>query len=138
VEIVTAFYRAVRDDDGVAVSALVERHFHEEAAVTWPESLPYGGTLRGRARLRKALAAAASGQGIGPSDLTVVALADGPVEVAVELRFQWRAAPDAMPVESGAVEWWSFDDDGAVLEIRAFYADTAALVDPRPRHDVSG
>lgn len=137
VEVVTEFYRAVREQDAAAVSSLVERHFHEQATVTWPESLPYGGTLRGRARLRKALAAAASGHGIGPSDLTLATLAAGPVEVAVELKFQWRSAIDAEPVASGAVEWWSFDDDGSVLEIRAYYADTVALVDPGPSRPVS-
>lgn len=135
-EVVTEFYRAVRDGDPEAIAALVEQHFHEDAAVTWPASLPYGGTLRGRERLRKALAAAASSDGPGPSNLTVVALAAGPVEVAARLTFQWRATADATPIASGAIEWWSFDDNGSVLEMRAYYADTAALVATQPRHEL--
>lgn len=127
-EIVREFYRAVSDNDAPAISGLVDRHFHEQAAVTWPGSLPYGGTLRGRARLRQALAAAAGGGAVGPSDLAVVGLVAGAVEVAVELEFDWRAAADAEAVRSGAMEWWSFDDEGLVLGIRAYYADTAALL----------
>jgi SnoaL-like domain len=130
---VRGFYLAVGSRDASAVSALVERQFHEEASITWPASLPYGGTVRGRSRLRKVLVSGAS-VAAGPMDLELVALATGGLEVAAEVRFLWREAPGSAAVESGAVEWWRFDEEGLVRSIRAYYADTAALLTPGADH----
>jgi ketosteroid isomerase-like protein len=128
---VRAFYQAVRTGDASAVADLVEQRFHVESSITWPESLPYGGTVSGRSRLQKVLAGAATAA-VGPSEVELVSLAAGEVHVAVELRFNWRPTPDAGAVETGAVEWWTFDQEGLVRSVRAYYADTAALGAPIP------
>jgi len=133
VEVVGAFYAAVRERDARAVEELVEGHFHEQASVTWPGSLPYGGTVAGRSQLQKVLAGAARGGGVGPCDLELVALAVSETEVVAELKFGWRAQPADVPIETGAVEWWSFDDQGAVVSMRAYYADTTILLPSGPR-----
>ena len=120
--------------DAPAVAALVEQQFHDECSITWPASLSYGGTVSGRARLVRALVAAVSA-GAGLEDLELVTLAVGEAEVAAELRFSWRSSSEAAPIKTGAVEWWSFDRDGLVRSVRAYYADTAALIEPNVDDD---
>lgn len=120
------FYDALAAKDVSAVTAIVEARFHEQCSMTRPESLPGGGTVSGRTRLQRLLTGG-MGADVGPEGLEIVTLAGGEGHVAVELRFAWRATPGADAVHTGAVEWWSFDEEGLVRSIRVYYADPAHL-----------
>jgi ketosteroid isomerase-like protein len=127
-EVVREFYRAVAASDADAVRALVRDRFAEDATLTWPEALPYGGTVAGRDRLAKVLGgAAASTAKVGAQDLRLLELADGGDRVAAEVAFDYYPPGGADAVASRAVEFWEFAD-GLVTAVRAYYWDTAALV----------
>lgn len=127
-EIVAAFYEAAAARDAAALDALLERSFHEDAAVHWPEGLPYGGRVEGRAILRKVFAGLATPEPVmGPENLAVVSVIDGGGDqVVAQVSFDWRA--NGVAIASGALELWTFAD-GLVTEVRAYYWDTAACQD---------
>lgn len=127
-EIVAAFYEAAAARDAAALDALLERSFHEDAAVHWPEGLPYGGRIEGRAVLRKVFAGLATPDPVmGPENLAVVSVIDGGGDqVVAQVSFDWRA--NGVVIASGALELWTFVD-GLVTEVRAYYWDTAACQD---------
>jgi ketosteroid isomerase-like protein len=126
-ETVRGFYRAARDRDADAVRALVRQRFAEDATLTWPDSLPYGGTVTGRTRLERVLSAAAGcAEPAGPKGLTLVDLVDGGDRIAALLRFDWHAPRGAgVLADTSAVELWTFEK-GLVCSIWAYYWDTAA------------
>ncbi|WP_182379295.1 nuclear transport factor 2 family protein [Nocardioides sp. WS12] len=127
-EIVAAFYEAAAGRDAGALDALLESSFHEDAAVHWPEGLPYGGRIEGRAILRKVFAGLATPDPVmGPENLTVVSVVDGGGDqVVAQVAFDWRA--NGATIASGALELWTFAG-GLVTEVRAYYWDTAACQD---------
>ena len=128
-EIVRDFYDAVVRRDAQDLVALVERSFRDDAAITWPDGLPYGGRVEGARRLGKLFAGmATSAAPVGPENLEVEAVIDGGDKVAAQLRFDWRAPGSADSIPSGALEVWTFEC-GLVSEIRAYYWDTAACRD---------
>lgn len=129
---VRSFYDAVAAKDVAAVTELVQARFHEMCSMTRPESMPGGGTVSGRSRLQRFLGGGTAAD-VGPADLKIATLAADQGEVVAELRFAWRSTPDAVAVETGAVEWWTFDEDGLVRSIRVYYADTARLAPPDPQ-----
>ena len=125
-DVVRAFYDAVVRRDSGALTELVSRSFREDAAIIWPEGLPYGGRVDGARRLGKVFAGMASSPDpVGPDGLAVVSVVDGGDQVAAQLTFDWRAPGSSQSIPSGALELWTFDD-GLVTEIRAYYWDTAA------------
>jgi len=126
--VVRAFYEAVGKGDADAVRSLVRERFAEDATLTWPESLPYGGTVAGRSRLERVLggAAAATAPAVGVQNLRLVDVIDGGDRVAAQLEFDWIAPNGAGAVSgTGAVEVWTFTGE-QVSSIRAYYWDTAA------------
>jgi ketosteroid isomerase-like protein len=127
-EIVRQFYAAVDRQDADALGDLVDSAFDDQVAVRFPESLPYGGVVTGAATVRKIFRGLASGKSpVGPRQLRVDAVVgDGDLVVAV-LSFNWYAVGGSEPVPSGACETWRFEG-GRVVELRAYYWDTAALV----------
>lgn len=126
-EVVAAFYRAAAGRDAVALDDLLTQSFHEDAAVHWPEGLPYGGRVEGRTVLRKVFAGLATPEPVmGPENLAVTAIVDGGDQIAAQVTFDWRAKGGV--ISSGALELWSFED-GLVTECRAYYWDTAACQD---------
>lgn len=128
VDVVQSFYTLINRGDTTALGALIDEHFAEQAVVEFPPSLPYGGRLQGVKILRKVFVGLAGGNsGVGPRALVVEnVLGDGDLAVAI-LRFDWYAPEANNPVQSGACETWRFEDT-KVVEIRAYYWDTAALV----------
>jgi ketosteroid isomerase-like protein len=128
-QIVRAFYAAVVRRDAQAIADLVESSFREDAAITWPDGLPYGGRVEGARRLTRLFAGmATSVVPIGPDRLEVEAIIDGGDQVVARLGFQYRAPGSADSIPSSALELWTFKD-GLVAEIRAYYWDTAACRD---------
>jgi len=128
-DVVRAFYDALDRRDAEAITGLVSRSFHEDAAVVWPEGLPYGGRVEGSRRLGKVFAGmTARSQPVGPDGVEVVSVIDGGDQVAAQLTFRWHAPGSTGWVRSGALELWTFDG-GLVSEIRAYYWDTAACRD---------
>lgn len=122
--VVREFYEAVRTGDVDAVRSLVSEGFAENATFTWPDSLPYGGTVSGRSKLQRVLGAAATG--VGVRNLRLVDVIDGGDRVAAQLKFDWVAPNGEGAVSgTGAVEIWTFTDE-QVSAIRAYYWDTAA------------
>ena len=125
-QVVDTFYDAAARRDGDALVALVETSFHEDAAVEWPASLPYGGRVTGVPVLRKVFAGLATpGATLGPDDLSVLAVIEDGDQVAVQISFDWLA--NGSSITSGALELWTFAE-GLVTEIRAYYWDTAACL----------
>jgi ketosteroid isomerase-like protein len=126
-EVVAAFYEAAAARDASALDALLEESFHDHAAVHWPEGLPYGGRVEGKAVLRKVFAGLATPQpGMGPDGLTVTSIVDGGDQVVAQVAFDFLANGKTIP--SSALELWTFED-GLVTECRAYYWDTAACQD---------
>ncbi|WP_067671539.1 nuclear transport factor 2 family protein [Nocardia miyunensis] len=127
-DVVREFYRAIAERDGDALARLVQHRFAPEASVTWPDSLPYGGTIAGARKLAKVFAGLASAPTpVGPSGTTLTDLVDGGDRIAAQLEFDWHAPGSGQAVRSGALELWTFAD-GLVQELRAYYWDTAACV----------
>jgi ketosteroid isomerase-like protein len=129
VEVVREFYRAIAAKDAAALGQLLSSRFDPEVTITWPESLPYGGTVKGA----RALSALFVGmlkatKPVGPAAIEVLGLTDGGDEVAARLEFDWYAPGSSTAIRTGALELWSFTENGSVLEIRAYYWDTAACV----------
>jgi hypothetical protein len=128
---VRAFYEAVAAKDGPAIQAIVETSFAPDAEMIWPSSLPYGGVVSGAARLARMFAAVAAAPApVGAAELTIVDIVDGGDRVAARVDFDWYAPGSASAVRSSALELWIFDG-GLVREVRAYYWDTAELLDPR-------
>lgn len=128
-DIVRAFYDAVIRRDADAITDLVTTSFREDAAITWPDGLPYGGRVEGARRLGKLFAGmATSVVPVGPDGLEVESIVDGGDQVVAQLGFQWRAPGSTDSIPSSALELWTFQD-GLVAEIRAYYWDTAACRD---------
>lgn len=127
-EIVSRFFGAIAEHDHDGLGELIDRCFQPGAVAVIPASLPYGGRVETAARLRTMFQRVASGPGpAGPQSIAVRGLVDGGDRVAVQLDFDWRVPGTGHDVASGALELWSFVD-GRVSEIRAYYWDTAALV----------
>jgi len=126
-DVVREFYRAVAASDADAVRALVRGHFAEDATLSWPDALPYGGVVAGRDRLAKVLGGAAAATAkVGAQDLRLLELADGGDRVAAEVAFDYHPPGGGDVIASRAVEFWEFAD-GLVRAVRAYYWDTAAL-----------
>ena len=132
-EVVAAFYEAAAGRDAAALDDLLTESFHEDAAVHWPEGLPYGGRVEGKRILRKVFASLATPDAaMGPDNLAVTSIIDGGDQVAAQVTFDWRA--NGGVIASSALELWTFED-GLVKECRAYYWDTAACQDLlRPGH----
>ncbi|MFI5623316.1 nuclear transport factor 2 family protein [Nocardioides sp. NPDC051685] len=126
-EVVAVFYEAAAGRDAAALDALLEQSFHEDAVMHWPEGLPYGGRVEGKAVLRKVFAGLATPDpAMGPDRLAVTSIVDGGDQVVAQVTFDFLANGRAIP--SGALELWTFED-GLVKECRAYYWDTAACQD---------
>ncbi len=131
--VVAEFYDAVTRRDSDRLARLIDAAFHPDVVLMLPDSLPYGGAIRGAERVRRALlGAAGSPKPVGPHQVAVTSVCSAatntPLRIAVELEFVWYAPGAEKGIASGAVEMWSFDATGMVVQIRAYYADTAALV----------
>lgn len=133
VDIVQSFYAAINQRDAAAMEAIIAQSFAEEATVEFPSSLPYGGLLQGAPTLRKVFAGMAGGKSsVGPRALTVEAIVYHDDLAVAVLGFDWYPTGSGDSVPSGACETWRFED-GKVIEIRAYYWDTATLVAALPR-----
>ncbi len=131
-DLVRRVYRTVAAGDRAAAVALVDEWFAEDAVLALPESLPYGGVLRGRAVLRRVFGAAASpgevtADTLGPRDLTVTNVTASDGRVVAELAFNYHSPALPAPIPMTAVEVWR-RSGGLVAEIRAYYGDTAACL----------
>ncbi|MVU80796.1 hypothetical protein GPX89_26525 [Nocardia sp. ET3-3] len=126
-DVVREFYRAIASKDAPALGQLLLDRFASDVVVTWPESLPYGGTIKGATALSALFGRMlAAPDPIGADRIEILGLVDGGNQVAAELKFDWYAPGSEKAIHTGALELWRFSDDGSVLEIRAYYWDTAA------------
>ena len=133
-EVVAAFYEAAAARDAAALDDVLMTSFHEDTVMHWPEGLPYGGRVEGRAVIRKMLAGLAAPDPVmGPENLAVVSVVDGGEDlIAAQVTFDWRG--NGSVIGSGALELWRFSE-GLVAEVRAYYWDTAACQSlMRPQH----
>lgn len=118
--VVREFYDAVIAKDADRIASVIDASFAEDASITWPASLPHGGTLTSARTLRKVFGGLATSEG-GPAGLTVERIVAGDDDVVAEVSFDFAGVP------SGALERWTFAGD-RVTEIKAFYWDTAAIL----------
>jgi len=123
--VVAELYRLVGAHEPAEVKSYVNDHFAEDAQLTLPKELPYGGTLRTKRVLASVFgASAASDANVGPANLVVLELvADGGTVIA-ELGFDWAGGSNAGQ-PSRAIEKWIFNADGLVQTIDAYYLDPA-------------
>ena len=125
-EIVRSFYSAVADRDARRLQQIVVDHFADDAALEFPESLPYGGRVESARILAKVFVGMASApvplgpQRVSVSDLVV----DGAVVVA-KVTFDWFAVGVDEGLSHSALEMWRFEE-GKVVEMTAYYWDTGA------------
>jgi hypothetical protein len=125
--IVESFYDALRARDVQAIEDLVDEHFADGAALLRPESLPGGGVTAGAETIKRFMSAAATMEG-GPLDVSQMVVAEilehageDCDHVVAEVRFPLGAGATT------ALEWWTLRDL-KVIEIKAYYWDTAAMV----------
>ncbi|MFE2998621.1 nuclear transport factor 2 family protein [Nocardia sp. NPDC059246] len=127
-DVVREFYRAIAERDGDALGELLNTRFTSDTEVIWPESLPYGGVVKGAAKLAKMFGGLLSAPTpVGPAGMTVADLVADGDRIAAQLEFDWYAPGSDRAVPSGALELWTFAD-GKVRSIRAYYWDTAACL----------
>jgi ketosteroid isomerase-like protein len=125
--IVADFYAALAAGDAESVAASIDGNFSEDAAIEWPPSLPHGGRIVGRRKLRAIFGGIAkAGNDAGATNLTLVRTIGDGDRVVAELTFDWRAPGAATATPNSALELWSFSD-GELTEIRAYYWDTTAI-----------
>lgn len=125
-QVVRDFYQAVAAKDAAALEALIFARFADDVVIIWPDSLPYGGSVRGAATLSKVFGRmTAAPEPVGPAGLELVGIVDGGNQVAAQLEFDWYPPGSGESIRTGALELWTFTD-GLVREIRAYYWDTAA------------
>jgi ketosteroid isomerase-like protein len=124
---VEQFYAALVAKDVEAVGAAIDDNFAEDARLVRPESLPGGGVVDGAARVKRLMTAVAGVRG-APLDAAEMRIEQvledtaGDLDhVVVELSFPWAGTP------TRALECWTVRDL-KVIEIRAFYWDTAMMV----------
>jgi ketosteroid isomerase-like protein len=130
-EIVAEFYGALAAADADAIAAVIDSHFDEDAAVKWPPSLPHGGRVHGRDRLRGVFTGIAKAGGkVGATNLQLVQTIGEGDRVVAWVTFDWRQPGSDDAVPNSALELWTFSC-GLVREIRAFYWDTAAIAEPQ-------
>jgi hypothetical protein len=125
--IVESFYNALSARDADGVGAIIDESFAPEAILRRPESLPGGGAIDGAGKIKKFMAAVAAMEG-GPMDVSSLKIHDvlehageDGDSVVVELRFPFNGT------QTSALEWWTVRDL-KVVEIRAYYWDTAAML----------
>lgn len=116
--VASRFYRAMSSGDTADLSALIDSSFADEVTLSRPESLPGGGNLVGRDRVTRFVTRAA-----GRAPLHVKQMMESAAGTDVFAHVEVRIG--AEPVT--ALEWWT-SDGTAVLSVRAFYWDTAAIV----------
>jgi ketosteroid isomerase-like protein len=131
-EIVAEFYNALAAADADAIAAVIDTYFDENATIEWPPSLPHGGRVHGRDRLREVFTGIAKmGNKAGATNLQLVRTIGDGDHVVAWVTFDWRQPRSEDAVPNGALEVWTFSA-GLAREIRAFYWDTAAISQPRP------
>ncbi len=122
------FYRLLAAGDPDRVVAFVTERFAPGASVSWPDSLPFGGTRTGRERLATFFGRlAGTHPPRGGVDVEVVDVIARPDAAVARLRFVW-VGPDGTRAPNGALEWWSFDAQGLVSGIAPYYWDGHAVV----------
>jgi len=124
---VDSFYGALNARDVESLGQIVDESFAPDAILRRPESLPGGGAMEGAAKIKKFMTAIATMEG-GPMDVSALRVheviehaGEEADHVVVELRFPFNGSP------MSALEWWTLRDL-KVVEIRAYYWDTAAMV----------
>ena len=126
--VVRSFYEAINAKDATMLAAIAEGAFAPGISLVLPPSLPYGGTVEGATKLGKLFTRlVAAPVPVGAHKIRIVDLVDGADVVAAQLEFDWYAPGSTHGIASGALELWRFEDE-RVAEIRAYYWDTAALV----------
>lgn len=124
---VAALYSAISAGHADRVAELAAIAFADDIWVEMPASLPYGGRIQGARRLGRMFQSMAAEPGpLGPRNLRLDRVVDGGNCVAARISFDYVTG-SGMTIAGGAIEEWTFREDLA-QEIRAYYADTAALV----------
>jgi hypothetical protein len=128
-EIVRAVYAALRSLDPDIIRAAAASHFASDIVVHEPESLPWGGTYRGREPVTELMANIGDPNSpIDAANLTVdqlIHMPDGHLhQVIAAVSFPWRGA-GAQPYPMRALEWFTVGD-AQVVAIRVYLWDTAA------------
>jgi ketosteroid isomerase-like protein len=131
-EVVRAVYAALCSIDPDTISAAAARYFAEDIVVHEPESLPWGGSYRGKELVTGLMANIGDpASPIDAANLTVDQLIHTPDgdshQVIAAVSFPWRGtAPQPYPMR--ALEWFTVRA-GLVVEIRIYLWDTAAGLD---------
>jgi ketosteroid isomerase-like protein len=129
VEAVERFYRSLVAHDASAVEQFCAQWFDPEATLDFPESLPYGGQVRGAERIGRLFRGMCRGPGpTGPRGLQLLGVVGSSTRVYAELAFDYLRSDGAL-VATGAVELWRIAG-GRVVAVEAYYRDTAALLTP--------
>jgi hypothetical protein len=133
-EVVERFYAAVSAKNVDAIVQLADDRFAPDVVVREPESLPYGGSYEGLEKVKRLFTGLASPRSPIDAEQMVIAeimeavsVADHLNHVVVAIRFPWTVPGAEEPLQTKALEWWTFTDL-KVTEIQAFYWDTGACV----------
>jgi hypothetical protein len=128
--IVESFYGALTSGDASVLERVIDENFAPDAQLVRPGSLPGGGTVAGRERIKRMMTAVAADER-GPLNVRHMCVArvlecagEDHDDLGVELHFSWQGTP------TSAFEWWVLRDL-QVTEIRAYYWDTAMMLGTR-------
>lgn len=126
-DIVREFYSRVIDKDLDGINEVIDAYFAEDAIVRIPQSLYYGGEYCGRAALKKLFSGLAHPKSAVKADSMQVERMCGDEKlVAAMLSLEWRGRSGTKLVTKNT-EWFTFNA-GRIVEIWAFYEDTAACL----------
>ena len=117
---VQAYFEAAGKQEAAALFATLT----QDATITVPTSLPYGGTYTGSSGFTQAMAGfAAAWENSETTDLTLIA--DGAVVVALS-RMTATARTSGRLIDTRIAEVFHLKD-GKITQVQPYYQDTAAL-----------
>ena len=123
------FYLAINRMEVDELAASIEDGFAPDAVMRISDSLPYGGSHRGRDAIKGMLTKLVTTRTpmVLPDKIVVKRMLEQGDQIAVEPDFLWLAPGASEPIRMSAVEWFVFSD-GRVTEMQVGYWDTAACV----------
>ncbi|GAB4658963.1 nuclear transport factor 2 family protein [Mycobacterium avium] len=127
IDIVREFYSGVIEKDLDRINAVIDTYFADDAVVRIPQSLYYGGEYRGKPTLKQLFSGLAHPKSAVRADsMQLERICGSGDSVAAMLSFEWRGrGGDKLLTKN--IEWFTFQE-GRIIEICAFYEDTARCV----------
>jgi ketosteroid isomerase-like protein len=126
---VVGFYDTLKSKDPDKIEAFVTERFSPDIEFGVPTSLPYGGVIKGLPKVTRVVRSLTQSNSIiDPATITMERIVGDDDGVVVWLAFPWRDPHTSEVKQTGNFEWFTFDEQGRVTSLTAYYRDTAGLL----------